>query len=74
MMKELIDLLTNQIDVICETLPKKIYIDGGFSDNKIFLTLLKKKYPQQKIKAKPASFACAMGVAQLINQNVQQLN
>ena len=74
MMKELINLLTNQIDVICETLPKKIYIDGGFSDNKIFLTLLKKKYPQQKIKAKPASFACAKGAAQLINQNVQQLN
>lgn len=74
MIKELIDLLTNQIDMICETLPQKIYIDGGFSDNKIFLTLLKKQYPKQKIKAKPGSFASAMGAAQLMNQNAQQFN
>jgi sugar (pentulose or hexulose) kinase len=69
MMMELIDLLKEQIDVICETLPKKIYIDGGFSDNKIFLALLKKQFPSQKIKAKPASFACALGAAQILGQD-----
>ena len=69
MMMELIDLLKKQIDVICETLPKKIYIDGGFSDNKIFLALLKKQFPSQKIKAKPASFACALGAAQILGQD-----
>ena len=68
-MMELIDLLKEQIDVICETLPKKIYIDGGFSDNKIFLALLKKQFPSQKIKAKPASFACALGAAQILGQD-----
>tara|TARA_S200000501_G_C20294586_1_gene512979 strand:- start:314 stop:523 length:210 start_codon:yes stop_codon:yes gene_type:complete len=67
-MKELIDLLKNKIGVICETLPQKIYVDGGFSDNKIFLAFLKREFPNQKIKAKPASFACALGAAQLISQ------
>ncbi len=67
LIKELIDLLKVQIFVICETLPQKIYIDGGFSDNKIFLMLLQKQFPDQKIKAKPASFACALGAAQLIS-------
>ena len=67
LMKELIDLLKNKIGVICETLPQKIYVDGGFSDNKIFLAFLKREFPDQKIKAKPASFACALGAAQLIS-------
>ena len=48
LMRELTDLLINEIDVICETLPKRIYVDGGFSDNQIFLALLKKQFPQQK--------------------------
>ena len=69
-MRELTDLLISEIDVICETLPKRIYIDGGFSDNKVFLALLKKQFPQQKIKAKPASFACALGAAQLITKSL----
>ena len=68
LLRELTDLLISEIDVICEILPKTIYIDGGFSDNKIFLALLKKQFPHQKIKAKPASFACALGAAQLITQ------
>lgn len=67
LLKELIDLLKIQIDVICNALPQKIYVDGGFSDNKIFLALLKREFPHQKIKAKPASYACALGAAQLIN-------
>ena len=70
LMRELTDLLISEIDVICETLPKRIYIDGGFSDNKVFLALLKKQFPQQKIKAKPASFACALGAAQLITKSL----
>ena len=68
LMRELTDLLISEIDIICESLPKRIYIDGGFSDNKIFLALLKKQFPQQKIKAKPASFACALGASQLMTQ------
>ena len=55
--------------ILQKTLPKKIYIDGGFSDNKIFLALLKKQFPSQKIKAKPASFACALGAAQILGQD-----
>ena len=68
LMIELIDLLKNKIAVICESLPKKIYIDGGFSDNKIFIKILSKQFPHQKIKAKPASFACALGAAQLVTK------
>ena len=68
LIRELIDLLISKIDIICETLPKRIYIDGGFTDNKIFLAFLKRQFPQQKIKAKPASFACALGASQLMTQ------
>ncbi|MDA0936417.1 MAG: FGGY family carbohydrate kinase [Bacteroidetes bacterium] len=67
LIKELINLLKTQINLICENLPRKIYVDGGFSDNKIFLTFLKKEFPNQKIKAKSASFACALGAAQLMD-------
>ena len=63
------NLLTGEIEIICDTIPKTIYIDGGFSDNKIFLAILKKQFPHQKIKAKPASFACALGAAQLIAES-----
>ena len=69
LINELIDLLKDKIDIICETPPSKIYIDGGFSDNRIFLALLKIKFPSQKIKAKPASFACALGASMLLSQN-----
>ena len=69
LINELIDLLKDKIDIICETPPNKIYIDGGFSDNRIFLALLKIKFPSQKIKAKPASFACALGASMLLSQN-----
>ncbi|MEK9614228.1 MAG: carbohydrate kinase, partial [Flavobacteriaceae bacterium] len=67
LIKELIDLLKIQIQVICKKLPKKMYVDGGFSDNKIFLALLKKEFPDQVIKAKSSSFACALGAAKLID-------
>ena len=68
LIRELIDLLISKIDIICETLPKRIYIDGGFTHKKIFLAFLKRQFPQQKIKAKPASFACALGASQLMTQ------
>ena len=67
LIKELIDLLNDQIRIICDTLPKKIYVDGGFSDNDIFIKMLEKQFPNQKIKANPASFACALGAAMLIS-------
>lgn len=67
LMYEMIWVLKNQIEVICETPPKKIFIDGGFSDNKIFVELLKLQFPQQKIKAKSASYACALGAAIVID-------
>ena len=69
LINELIDLLKLKIDLICETLPRKIYVDGGFSDNSIFLSLLKIKFPNQKIKAKPTSYACALGASMLLNRS-----
>ncbi len=69
LINELIHLLKLKIDIICETLPSKIYVDGGFSDNSIFLALLKIQFPHQKIKAKPASFACALGASMLLSEN-----
>ena len=70
LMHELIGVLKNKIQVICENIPEKIFVDGGFSDNKIFVALLKLQFPEQKIKAKPASYACALGAALLIQNSV----
>ena len=70
LMHELIGVLKNKIQVICEKMPEKIFVDGGFSDNNIFVELLKLQFPNQKIKAKPASYACALGAALLIEKSV----
>ncbi len=70
LMHELIGVLKNKIQVICEKMPEKIFVDGGFSDNNIFVELLKLQFPNQKIKAKPASYACALGAALLIENSV----
>ena len=67
LIKELIGLLKVEINVICKKIPKKLYVDGGFSSNKIFLAFLEKEFPDQLIKAKPVSSACAMGAAMLID-------
>ena len=71
LIKELVELLQNQINVICEILPKYIYVDGGFSDNNIFIEILKRKFPDQKIKSKPSSYSCALGSAMLIDNNFE---
>ena len=68
---ELVELLQDKVNVICEILPKEIYVDGGFSDNNIFLEILKSKFPDQKIRSKPSSYACALGSAMLIHSNLE---
>lgn len=67
LVKELVALLKKHLAIICKQLPQTIYVDGGFSDNKIFLFLLQKEFPKQKIEARAASFACALGAAKIIN-------
>jgi len=68
---ELVELLQDKINVICKILPEEIYVDGGFSDNDIFLEILKSKFTNQKIISKPSSYACALGAAMLINRNFE---
>ena len=68
LIKELIALLKCKIDIICEKPPDKIYVDGGFSDNDIFLALLKNQFPKQIIKAESTSNACALGASMVLNK------
>ena len=68
MIKELIALLKCKIDIICEKTPDKIYVDGGFSDNDIFLALLKNQFPEQIIKSDSKSNACALGASMVLNK------
>ena len=68
LIKELIALLKCKIDIICEKPPDKIYVDGGFSDNDIFLALLKNQFPKQIIKSDSKSNACALGASMVLNK------
>ena len=63
---ELFLVLKKSISVIFEEHIKKIYVDGGFSKNKIFIEILKINYPNHKIIINTKSNASSLGAAMLI--------
>ena len=48
---------------------KTLYVDGGFSNNPLFMTLLAKAYPDHKVFATDVAQASAMGAAMAIHQH-----
>jgi sugar (pentulose or hexulose) kinase len=46
---------------------KRLYIDGGFSDNQVFLELLSNALNKMKIRTTNASLGSAMGAAIVIS-------
>jgi len=48
---------------------KKIFVDGGFSKNSIFMNLLAEAYPDIEVFAASMAQASALGAALAIHQN-----
>jgi sugar (pentulose or hexulose) kinase len=65
-MIELLSLLEEKILILYDVPPKKIFVDGGFSNNDVFLKLLKIKFPNQIIESKPEAYGSSLGAAILM--------
>ena len=44
----------------------KIYVDGGFADNEVFVNLLKQAYPAIKLRTTQSPLGSALGAAMAI--------
>ena len=63
LMIELLSLLQEKILILYDEPPKTFFVDGGFSDNDIFLKLLKIKFYNQVIVSKPEAYGSSLGAA-----------
>ena len=61
LMIELLSLLEEKILILYNEPPPTFFVDGGFSDNDIFLKLLKIKFSNQIIKSKPEAYGSSLG-------------
>ncbi len=60
----------NAIELILESESKgKIFVDGGFSKNALFMHLLALSFPEQKVFAAPLAHASALGAALSIHSS-----
>ena len=72
------DLVTQQVrstNLVLNTAPvKRIFVDGGFSKNPIYMQLLAMSYPDLEIYAASVAQATALGAAMALHQhwNVQE--
>ncbi len=55
--------------IIATTKVKRIFVDGGFSNNEIFMNLLAKAYPAYEVFAAAIPQASALGAALAIHEN-----
>jgi glycerol kinase len=55
--------------IIANTNVKRIFVDGGFSHNEIFMNLLAKSYAQYEIFAAAIPQASALGAALVVHKN-----
>jgi sugar (pentulose or hexulose) kinase len=66
-MQQLVDKQVFALNlVMTENIPK-IFVDGGFSKNEIFMTLLAEAYPKQEVYAATVAQASALGAAVAIH-------
>ncbi|MHA7130867.1 FGGY-family carbohydrate kinase [Algoriphagus namhaensis] len=68
-MDELTDLQLSSLNLVLEgSSVKRIFIDGGFNANPIFLEMLRKKLPELEIIPSDFPNGSALGAAMLINE------
>ena len=69
----LLDIVAQQIistNLVIHNSPvKKVFVDGGFSKNPIFMNLLAEAYPKMEVYAASMAQASALGAALAIHKN-----
>ncbi len=64
LMMELVEIQVSNIELVMGNQDiKHIYIDGGFSDNDVFIKLLSIAFPKKKLRSTTASLGSALGAA-----------
>jgi sugar (pentulose or hexulose) kinase len=66
LIKELIQEQVKSTDLVMQGNIKNLYVDGGFSQNKIFMKLLAEAYPKLNVYASSMTQASALGAAMAI--------
>ena len=69
LMRSLVDQQINALNLVLQPNIKTIYVDGGFSQNKIFMKLLSRAYPGLKVYASSVVQASALGAALVIHDD-----
>lgn len=71
LMYELIELQISSLKLaISEETIKKVYIDGGFTDNEIFVKLISYYLPDYKIRTTKTPLGSALGAALIVNDTI----
>ncbi|MNL46630.1 hypothetical protein D3C87_1693620 [compost metagenome] len=69
----MLDIIAQQIIstqlVIHNSPVKKVFVDGGFSKNPIFMNLLAEAFPEMEVYAASMAQASALGAALAIHKN-----
>lgn len=63
-----------KLNLVINEAVQSIYVDGGFSKNKIFMTLLSKELPKQRVYASEIAQATALGAALVIHEHWNKNN
>jgi glycerol kinase len=61
--KHIIQLLKPKIDRVLTPIVKQIFVDGGFSQNKVFMGMLLDAFPSHQVSAASVPQASALGAA-----------
>jgi sugar (pentulose or hexulose) kinase len=69
LIEQLISKQVASLDLVLQSNVKTIYVDGGFSQNKIFMKLLSQAYPDRKVYAASVVQASALGAALVIHDD-----
>lgn len=69
LIRHLVDQQVKSTNLIWQPGIKTIFVDGGFSQNKIFMTLLAEAYPDTKVYAASVVQASALGAALVIHED-----
>lgn len=69
LVRELVEQQVRSTNLILQPAVKTIYVDGGFSQNKIFMKLLAKAYGDKKVYAASVVQASALGAALAIHSS-----
>jgi len=74
----MIDIMTQQVFstklVLAQTPVKKIFVDGGFSKNDVFMHLLASAFPDIKVYAANIAQASALGAALVLHDHLSKEN